>query len=439
LSYLWSAELMPDEKPRQSGSGAAIDLDVLVIGGGVQGLWLLNDLHEHGYSALLLERRELGGEQTCHSHVYIHQGHLYQESELAERLKAVTLLWETWLRSHRPRRTVMPSYFGFQNRGDADEKKKLWQNPRLDLPFRDYREVAMPLALKGGTIKVVLESHEVCLNGRSLMLELQKGLSDFIGRIDDVADIRLNIGMDRIDDLEVVIPGGRSLTFRPGALILAAGCGNQALLDRAAGGRHSFWLRVREVQQIRKGHMLVVKGEKRRLPPLTGVFHPYGLFIVSRNLGKETVWLVSDNRSEPLSSVDDWLRYDERWWLPLVVEGLREIAPRYFNRPMRFKWGVYAAPKAEGRAIGAIPHEERIEQFRLSNLWAVWPTKLTLAPKVSSEVIRQLPNAIKKPTPWSAIPVEWSKHRVPVTAAPERWEKTAFVTWKEFRECYNIR
>ena len=67
----------------QRDSEVAIAADVLIIGGGVMGLWLLNDLRQAGYSALLLEKRELGGEQTCHSHVYLHRGYLYNEFALA--------------------------------------------------------------------------------------------------------------------------------------------------------------------------------------------------------------------------------------------------------------------------------------------------------------------------------------------------------------------
>jgi len=42
--------------------------------------------------------------------------------------------------------------------------------------------------------------------------------------------------------------------------------------------------------------MLVIRGPKRDLPPLTGVFGSFGgLFIVSRELPTFNVWLISDN------------------------------------------------------------------------------------------------------------------------------------------------
>ena len=104
-----------------------IKLDVLILGGGIQGLWLLNELLGQRYSAILLEQGHLGGEQTCHSHAYIHQGHLYRESQtgLVERLRAVNDIWQRWIRAHSPEMGFQPSYFGYQNPADADQKRAL--------------------------------------------------------------------------------------------------------------------------------------------------------------------------------------------------------------------------------------------------------------------------------------------------------------------------
>ena len=38
--------------------------DIVIFGGGIAGLWLLNRLRTEGYQAILLESRELGGGQT---------------------------------------------------------------------------------------------------------------------------------------------------------------------------------------------------------------------------------------------------------------------------------------------------------------------------------------------------------------------------------------
>ena len=54
-----------------------LDTDVVVIGGGIAGLWLFNSLNGQGYKALLLEQDTLGGGQTIKSQGIVHGGTKY--------------------------------------------------------------------------------------------------------------------------------------------------------------------------------------------------------------------------------------------------------------------------------------------------------------------------------------------------------------------------
>ncbi len=56
------------------------DLDVLIVGGGIQGLWLLKELSDLKYSSLLVTDKALGVGQTLHSQVFIHRGYLRSET-----------------------------------------------------------------------------------------------------------------------------------------------------------------------------------------------------------------------------------------------------------------------------------------------------------------------------------------------------------------------
>ena len=166
-------------------------LDVLIIGGGILGLWLLMELHEAGYAVLLLERRELGGEQTCHSHVYIHQGHWYHVIELSARLKDTQARWQRWLEKHSPQRAVTPSYFGFRSDAEVDLRTKLWNDERLHLPYTPVSPDTVR-ALRGGSIKILLQTPEITFDGTSLVRELGHSVDEFIGRIEEVRNIRVN-------------------------------------------------------------------------------------------------------------------------------------------------------------------------------------------------------------------------------------------------------
>ena len=54
-----------------------LSLDVLILGGGAAGLWLLDELHQAGYRVLLLETESHGLGQTISSQGIIHGGLKY--------------------------------------------------------------------------------------------------------------------------------------------------------------------------------------------------------------------------------------------------------------------------------------------------------------------------------------------------------------------------
>ena len=51
--------------------------DIAIIGGGIAGLWTLNQLRNRGYSAILFEHNALGSDQTIGSQGMIHGGVKY--------------------------------------------------------------------------------------------------------------------------------------------------------------------------------------------------------------------------------------------------------------------------------------------------------------------------------------------------------------------------
>ena len=60
-----------DKKAKQ------LNVDVVIFGGGIAGLWLLDRLRQAGYQTLLLENKSLGAGQTRFSQGIIHGGTKY--------------------------------------------------------------------------------------------------------------------------------------------------------------------------------------------------------------------------------------------------------------------------------------------------------------------------------------------------------------------------
>src|SRR5579862_8949363 len=75
----------------------AASADVVIFGGGVAGLWLLNRLRQAGFSTILFESGALGGGQTTKSQGIIHGGMKYAlQGVLTNDAKAMTDMPERW-------------------------------------------------------------------------------------------------------------------------------------------------------------------------------------------------------------------------------------------------------------------------------------------------------------------------------------------------------
>src|SRR5437868_14810065 len=72
-------------------------IDVLIFGGGVAGLWVLDELRRRGYGALLLEAGALGRGQTVASQGIIHGGLKYMfDGHVTTSVKAIAEMPVIW-------------------------------------------------------------------------------------------------------------------------------------------------------------------------------------------------------------------------------------------------------------------------------------------------------------------------------------------------------
>src|ERR1700733_5630823 len=82
-----------------------VRVDVVVLGGGIAGAWLLAELRARGYAAILCERGSLGAGQTICAQGIIHGGFKYDLSaartSAGEALAAMPAAWRARLRGGR--------------------------------------------------------------------------------------------------------------------------------------------------------------------------------------------------------------------------------------------------------------------------------------------------------------------------------------------------
>jgi glycine/D-amino acid oxidase-like deaminating enzyme len=361
-----------------------LEIDALVLGGGVQGLMLLRDLRQQGYSVLLLEINKLGGGQTCHSHVFIHEGHLCRKPSLMREFKEGHDLWQELLAPNLASSSDVRIVLGFDNEIDALEQQSIWKSSKPPLNA-EWRRV--PDEFGASCLRRAFAARVQALTSEAAVEALINGLTDAVAKVDCIEGFRVQARA--VEEVHVEFSGGGGAVIRPGAVVLAAGAGNQALLEKLSVEGAS------SVQRNRDANLLVLTAnDSLELPHLGGHYlvRGNGISIAPRNLDGRVVWLVSDSRVPTASHHAQ----PQARWLENLYDDLRELAPSLFNNPMKWKWALDRARKAEGWGVYRWPYSGRIEQFGFDNLWTIWPTFLTLAPLLSRrvcEAIRRGPGA----------------------------------------------
>ncbi|MBW7904539.1 MAG: FAD-dependent oxidoreductase [Phycisphaerae bacterium] len=393
-------------------------LDVVIVGGGVAGLWLLDTLHEAGRHVLLLEKGELGGGQTIASQGIIHGGLKYTLDGLlspsANAIREMPRAWRDCLAGARtPRLTqtrVRAEYCHlWRTRDWASQVGML--GARFGLRVRPQRlpRAEWPAALRHCPGEVYRLDEQV-IDCAAMIAELAGRHAPRILKCD--ADGGLLFQPEAAGRAGGVrlSAGGRTARLQAGVIILAAGAGN-AELRRAAGLDAA-------AQQVRPLHMVMVRGA---LPELNGHCTDGARTRVTITTAQDgadrTVWQVGGQVAEDGVNMSP----DE-----LVAHARRELAAVLPGVPLTHaEWSTYRADRAEAAAGGRRPSDVQIR--REGDVLTVWPTKLALAPRLAERVLRELPPAVHAAgrSQVEAALRDWPRPRVarPPWEAERRWQR----------------
>lgn len=428
-------------------STARIEVDVVVVGGGIQGLWLLGDLIKAGHNAILLERMQPGFGQTGHSHVFIHQGHIYAgmlretDDDTLARIKYVqeaNRLWQEELRAGRLQglETIKSTFhMAFSNADNGETFRERCR--RASLTCKPVEETDFPAEF-GQLTQRLYEGEGMCLDSNLLLNQiLQSGnLNDKVGlceilSVQPTASGRFQLvgRRDRKTNIEI----------DAGAVVLSAGSGNEHVqglfgLDASTNGSR---------QQTVKTFMLVVRELNAPLPPTTGMHVDFdGLFVVSRkDRDGKTVWLIGDKQRELVAVPGDMCAFDPVSWFRNTRLSLDKLYPKVMKSPQDYQWGIYEASKAEpwtqkgNSKAGKFPGSFHSKKVPGLPIWLAWPTLLTFAPLVASLLVEDIVRVVKPnsvTTDWSV----WNKFRVALAPERCRWKMTPLLSWQDFERCY---
>lgn len=354
-------------------------LNTLIFGGGIAGLWLLEELRARGADPLLVERDALGAGQTICSQGILHSGLKYTLQGLvtpaARAARQMPELWQAALRGEgsvdlsqvslrsphcylwrtndfSSRLGMFGAHIGLKvtpETVDADARPAVFQ----DCPGPVAR-VAEPVIDPGDLLRVLAEQNH-----------------DRIIRIDSADFDPPSAG--EIQSLRLR-SADRTIELRPRHLIFAAGKGNETL--RSACGLSNT------VTQRRPLQMVMVRGD---LPECFGHCVDGAKTRVTitsaRDRAGRVVWQLGGQVAElgVNGSPHDAITF-ARQELKAVLPGVN------FQNA---EWGSYRIDRAEERMrLGGRP--DSISIIQEGNILTVWPTKLVLAPLLAQQVCERL-------------------------------------------------
>jgi glycine/D-amino acid oxidase-like deaminating enzyme len=410
-----------------------IDVDVVVIGGGLQGLCTLKELIRREYTAVLLSAGELGGEQTAHSHAFLHEGHMFRRSDNIRHTQSSYRCWESYLADSESKTWEGDFYFGDIDPADFRKHCAAWGN---DIASLQRADDCQPPTGFNSDMKF-WQGRGTCLNTRWIVDRIGTQHTEQIALVE-------NLRLVHADEAAVVVeaqnPRGEVLRIQARTLVAAAGVGNHGLL---AG-----WPACPIRQQTVKTHMLLVRSPD--LEPIAGMFRPVlgkrnALFIAPRTIQGTNIWLISDGTRNVIEYANekkyDWPESETSDWLKQMIDSLTQLCTNHFRPEMRDRldWSVYKAPKAESEqpVLGRMPEGPEYYFVDAMRTCVVWPTLLTHIPRASREISENVT--------WFGPPAAglrgdalatWLKWRSQPGCAVELWRRVQFQSWREFRGRY---
>jgi glycerol-3-phosphate dehydrogenase len=359
-----------------------VQTDIAIIGGGIAGLWTLNQLRNRGYGALLFEQEALGSYQTVGSQGMIHGGIKYALagtlSKSSETIAAMPAIWRQCLRGEgavdlRGCRVLSEDFFlwsgaAVQSRVTSFLASKLLRGRVERVSPGEYPTPLQSPQFCGQVYRL----QDLVLDVPSLVATLAGRQREAIFRIDWQRAALGREGKRAVIELE-------ECTVVPRLLLLTAGAGNEALAARLGSTEPAMQRRPLQQVLVRHRYSGDIFGHcmgSGPSPRLTISSHRdaagrpvwyLGGDLATDAAGEEPASLIHRAQQE-LSELLPWIDLGEAQWTTLTLDRAEPLQSKLLRPDSAFV----------GRLEG------------VENALAAWPTKLTLSPQLADEIERRL-------------------------------------------------
>ncbi len=361
--------------------------DVVIIGGGITGLWTRAALTHAGRSVVLIDHGSLGDGQTVRSQGILHRGVKYAFSQAArgasEQLSQAAKVWDAALRGDGPidlrAARVLSDATHLWTVGGVLSNLTAWSASKaMRSDMRELSRAQFPPAFAASPASTrVWKVDEPVLDPGSLLAAVRAaGRGPLLqGAVTELQEegprVRVTVRATPPSD-----DSASMTSVLAAAVILCAGEGNERLLSMAPGGDAG-------VCQRRPLRMGMVDGAPFELfghCPQPASDKPRITITTGRRDGS-LVWYVGGNVAEKGTSQSP-AEFRES-----LKNELASCVPWADLSHARFDW--LDIDRAEGRTqSGARPDGPVLRRF--GRVLAAWPTKLALAPRTAELILEEL-------------------------------------------------
>ena len=409
-----------------------IAVDLLVLGGGVQGLALMKEL-SGDYSAVLVGR-SLRASETLQFHGHFSSGWNAANLEAAKVFCQAASSWRSDLKEYNLPFQQNPFYVALP------EKTAASLEPNWEKAGIAFRKAPFPKPFDLSRLPAHEAYHfpeDLVCDGAPVIAQLQQRLAGALLE-GEVTGVKIHDGVVQ----EVAVRTGKeTVTVTPGFVLAACGAGNAALLQLMGLPREQ----VARSQVARPLHMVLARGTA--LPAFSGYFSD--LAVIGHPLDDgEKLWLITYNPPTPKFTEGAVEMARDPQVEPAVVrtslEKLATVLPDLGKVASQCRWDVYVGWKTDApggnpdallRLEYAKPYDVR--SFGVKNFLAVWPNRWHLATPAAKDAGKVVRDTLKHGVAGPRLPANPAPDpdaaRMKWVRSDRRWQ-----SWAEFAKTYNF-
>ncbi|MCY1284635.1 putative FAD-dependent oxidoreductase [compost metagenome] len=354
----------------------SLSTDVLILGGGIAGLWLNARLRKQGFATLLVENASLGGGQSVKSQGIIHGGAKYAlHGALTGASEAIAEMPRRWREALAGQgeldlagvRLLSDAHYLWSPGTLAGNLTSFFASKAVRGRVDQVKGDDLPPALQHPKFKgKVYRLAELVLDVPSLIARLADLAGDGLLAAREVEPLQEDGQLTglRIDGREV----------RAQRIVLSAGAGNQALLEALGLSQPAM--------QCRPLHMVMLKAPSLKplyahclgggpKPRITVTSHPAA--------DGQWVWYLGGDLAEA-----DGVARNEAEQIAAAEQELRQLLP--WVDLSAAQWATLRVDRAEPAQSGLVRPDNAFLSEQ-GSLLVGWPTKLALAPDFADRVL----------------------------------------------------